>query len=117
MLNCSVMRIIKYVFLLFILLILGAGGLGYWAYRDLTSPNAHDKSNQYIQIARGSAPSEIISKLNAEGILKSSLPTQLYLRFLNKGANLKSGEYRFPSPITPLGVIKKLEEGEERTTR
>jgi UPF0755 protein len=111
------MRIIKYVFLLFILLILGAGGLGYWAYSDLTSPNTHDKANQYIQIARGSSPNEIVSKLSAEGILKSSLPTQLYLRFLNKGSNLKSGEYRFPSPITPLGVIKKLEEGEERTTR
>lgn len=111
------MRFLKYVFLILILLLLGAGAFGYWAYSDLTTPVAHDKSNQYIEIPRGSSPSEIINRLNAEGILNTALPVQLYLRFSDKAANLKSGEYRFASPITPLGVIKKLEEGEERVNR
>jgi UPF0755 protein len=30
---------------------------------------------------------------------------------------MKAGEYRFPSPISPLGVLKKLEEGEQRLSR
>jgi UPF0755 protein len=111
------MRFLKYVFLLFIILLLGAGAAGYWAYNGLTTPVAHDKSNQYIQIPRGTSPSEIVNKLAAEGVLNGSLPTQVYLRLTGKGANLKSGEYRFPSPITPLGVIEKLQEGEERSTR
>jgi UPF0755 protein len=33
------------------------------------------------------------------------------------GPKLKAGEYRFPSPITPLQVLHKLEEGEERLDR
>lgn len=111
------MRLIKYVLILIVLLLIGAGAFGYWAYSDLTTPVAHDKANQYIEIPRGSSPTEIINRLNAEGVLKTALPLQIYLRVYGKGANLKSGEYRFPSPITPLGVIKKLEEGEERATR
>ncbi|HEX8266927.1 MAG TPA: endolytic transglycosylase MltG [Pyrinomonadaceae bacterium] len=111
------MRLIKYVFLLLIILLLGAGAFGYWAYGEMTTPVAHEKANQYIEIPRGSSPSEIISRLNSEGILKTALPLQIYLRLYGKGSNFKSGEYRFPSPITPLGVIKKLEEGEERTNR
>ena len=111
------MRFLKYVILLFIVLLLVAGGFAFWAYRDLTTAVAHDKSNQYIEIERGSSPAEIISKLTAEGILQSSLPTELYLRFSGKAANLKSGEYRFNSPITPLAVIRKLEEGEQRTAK
>jgi UPF0755 protein len=111
------MRLIKYVLILIVVLLVCAGAFGYWAYQDLTTPVAHDKANQYIEIPRGSSPSEIISRLNAEGILNSALPVQLYLRFSDKASNLKSGEYRFASPITPLGVIKKLEEGEERVNR
>lgn len=111
------MRLIKYVLILIVVLVIGAGAFGYWAYGELTTPITHDKANQYIEIPRGSSPAEIISRLNAEGILKTALPLQIYLRIYGKGSNFKSGEYRFPSPITPLGVIKKLEEGEERTNR
>lgn len=111
------MRIFKYVLILIVILLLAAGGFGFWVYQNLTTQVAHEKANQYVEIPRGSSPTEIISRLNAEGILNSTLPMQLYLRFSGKASGLKSGEYRFPSPITPLGVIKKLEEGEERASR
>lgn len=111
------MRFVKYFLLLFFLVLLVLGGVGYWLYADLTTARAHDKANEYISVPRGASPNEIIAKLNTEGVLNSGLPLQLYLRFTGKGANLKSGEYRFPSPISPLSVIKKLEEGEERATR
>src|ERR1043166_5720546 len=42
---------------------------------------------------------------------------RLYVRLMGSGQRLKAGEYRFPSPITPLGVLKKLEEGEQRLSR
>lgn len=111
------MRFLKYVFLLLFIGIIGAAGAGYWAYSSLTTAKAHDKSNQYISVPRGASPTQIADKLVAEGVLASSLPFTSYLRATGKGTTLKSGEYRFPSPITPLGVIDKLQEGEERTTR
>ena len=110
-------RVLKYFLLLFIVVLLALGGISYYFYSNLTTAKAHDKANQYINIPRGASPAEIVNKLHAEGILDSGFPTIAYLRLTGKGAGLKSGEYRFPSPISPLGVIKKLEEGEERTTR
>jgi UPF0755 protein len=36
------------------------------------------------------------------------------MKLSGRGSKLKAGEYRFQSPISPLGVLRKLEEGEER---
>jgi UPF0755 protein len=42
---------------------------------------------------------------------------RLYVRVSGAGSRMKAGEYRFPSPISPLGVLRKLEEGEQRLNR
>jgi UPF0755 protein len=52
-----------------------------------------------------------------EGILESSTPTLVYLKTFGNPAALKAGEYKFPSPITPMQVLATLEKGEERATR
>jgi UPF0755 protein len=41
----------------------------------------------------------------------------LYLKFSGSGAQLKAGEYDFPSPISPLAVYARLREGEQRLIR
>src|SRR6185295_14343430 len=35
----------------------------------------------------------------------------------SEGSTLKAGEYDFPSPITPLGVVAKLQQGQRRLNR
>src|SRR6185369_14107903 len=59
----------------------------------------------------------ITNKLFKEGVLRRTWPLLVYLKLTGKSKLLKAGEYRFPSPITPLGVLKKLEEGEQRLSR
>jgi UPF0755 protein len=103
--------------LLFFVVLLAVGAMSYYFYKNLTAAKAHNKANQYIVIARGATPAEIVQKLNDEGVVSSHFPMLAYLRVTGKGASLKSGEYRFPSPISPLAVIEKLQEGEERTTK
>ena len=56
----------------------------------------------------------MIRKLVNEGVLRHEWPLRLYLKLTGSGAKIKAGQYRFPSPITPLAVLRKLEEGEER---
>ncbi|MGI8786588.1 MAG: endolytic transglycosylase MltG [Pyrinomonadaceae bacterium] len=111
------MKFVKILFAAFIVLIVAVGGISYWIYNNLHKSHQHDKSNQYIQIPKGSTPNEIVEKLAAEGVLANSLPTQIYLRTFGEANNLKAGEYQFESPITPLQVIKELEKGEERTSK
>lgn len=88
-----------------------------WYYRELTTPVTHSRSDTYIDIPRGAGPNEIVAKLNAEGIIKREWPLLIYLKWTRAGSRLKAGEYQFASPITPLQVLQKLQEGEERLSK
>src|SRR5256714_7967195 len=88
-----------------------------WIYRDLHATVAHSKSNDYIEIPRGSTPEGIVNKLVPEGVLRHKWPLLWYVKLTGKTKFIKAGEYRFPSPISALGVLRKLEEGEQRLSR
>jgi UPF0755 protein len=103
--------------LLILILALLSGGLYFWAKQQLATPVLHSQSNQYVEIERGSTPDEIISKLSDLGVIRREWLLRLYVRLSGSGSRMKAGEYRFPSPISPLGVLKKLEEGEQRLNR
>ena len=111
------MKFTKILFILFVVAILAVSGISFWLYSSLTKPHQHDKTNQVIQIPKGSTPNEIIDKLNAEGILNAQFATLIYLRTFGDASRFQAGEYQFNSPITPLQVLKELEKGEERTTK
>jgi UPF0755 protein len=90
---------------------------GYWLNSSLITPKSHDKAETYIVIEKGSTPSQIVAKLANEGILESATPTLVYLKTFGNPAALKAGEYKFPSPITPMQVLATLEKGQERNSR
>ncbi len=100
-----------------LLLILGLGVASFWVYRDLHTPVAHAKAGQYIDIPRGSSPSAIVKRLASEGVIKHEWVLKAYLKVSSLSGTLKAGEYTFPSPISPLGVITKLQQGQRRLNR
>jgi len=102
---------------IFLPLLLAATAFGFWAVRDLRRPVSHSKSGQYIEIPKGSSSAAVIRKLAAEGIIRNRWPLTIYLKLTGKGSNFKAGEYDFPSPISPLAAVAKLERGENRLTR
>jgi UPF0755 protein len=107
----------RLLLLIIVACIVAAAAVGVWAYSDLRKPANHAKSGQYIEIPKGSSPSAIVKKLVAEGVVKHEWPFKLYLKFSGKGSTLKAGEYDFPSPISPLGVLSKLQQGQRRLNR
>lgn len=110
-------RILRILLVLFFVLLVGVGGAGYWTYRDLHTPVSHNKATRFVEIPRGSTPAAVAKKLASEGVITHQLPFELYMRFTGAGSRLKAGDYKFPSPITPLAVIQKLEQGEQRMVR
>lgn len=110
-------NIIRWAIRLVIVLVVLGLGFGIWMYRDLNSPIAHAKADDYIEIPRGSTPDGIADKLVAEGVLRHKWPLLLYLKTTGKAKAIRAGEYRFPSPISALGVLRKLQEGEQRLSR
>ncbi|HEX8294366.1 MAG TPA: endolytic transglycosylase MltG, partial [Pyrinomonadaceae bacterium] len=80
-------------------------------------PKLHSQSEQYIAIPKGSTPDQIINSLENLGVIRRGWLLRLYVRLTGSAQRMKAGEYRFQSPISPLGVLKKLEEGEQRLSR
>lgn len=107
----------KIILLVLAVIVLAGAATGAWVYKDLHAPINHSRSGQYIDIPKGTSPSAIIKKLTAEGVLKHEWPLKLYLKSSGKGSTLRAGEYDFPSPISPLGVLAKLQQGERRLNR
>lgn len=111
------MTIKRLIIFLAFFLIVAAGGFLLWAKQELQSPLTHPRSGEYIEIARGSTPDQIINALETRDVIRRGWLLRLYIRLTNAGSRLKAGEYRFPSPISPLQVLQKLQEGEQRLSR
>ena len=111
------MKYIKILITLSIFSALILGGISYWIYSSLHQAITHDKTEKYITIEKGESPNQIIAKLTAEGVIKSPLATQIYLRTFGDANKLQAGEYKFPSPISSLMVLEELESGKQRTIK
>lgn len=107
----------RLILLISLLIILFIAGVVIWSVRELRTPVSHNHSNDYLEIPRGTSPDEIVSRLTAQGVIRRAWPLRLYIRLNGSSAKLKAGEYRFPSPISPLAVLAKLEVGEQRLKR
>jgi len=107
----------RLILLIIVVGILAVAGLGFWTYSDLHKPIAHSKTGQYIDIPKGTSPSAIVNKLATEGVIKHEWSLKLYLKVTGKGSTLRAGEYDFPSPISPLAVLARLQQGERRLNR
>ncbi len=88
-----------------------AGGW-FWLDAEMSRSINHNSSQKIITIESGASSSSIIARLQTEGVLQNTFPVKLWLRTIRRGANLKSGDYRFKSPITPIQVINQLIRGE-----
>ena len=107
----------RIVIVLTVIVVLAAAGTAQWVYRDLHRRVSHARTGQFIEINRGSSPSTVVKKLSGEGIIKNEWPISIYLKLTGAGSRFRAGEYDFPSPISPLEVIAKLETGEQRFLR
>ena len=85
----------RMVFLPIFFLILTVTGFLIWAWRELQTPFTHSREGQYIEIARGSTPDEIINRLSDLGVIRHGWLLRLYVRLSDSGSRLKAGEYRF----------------------
>ncbi len=102
---------------LFFVVLLALGGVYFWISSAMNTKIAHSKSNQFIQIPKGSNPGEIIEKLVNEGVIENGFAMKNYLRFVGDASKIRAGEYQFDSPISALEVLKELEKGEQKTIK
>jgi len=93
------------LFIIAIIVIIG------WFVHALRTPHSRSNTEATVVIPRGSGTGTIVDKLRDADIISSRIPTLIWVK-LGSGKRLKAGEYRFPSPITPLEAIERMERGE-----
>src|SRR5262245_541091 len=104
---------------LIVILVLGALALVWWLRASASRPVEHQSADQIVTIDQGSGTAAIINRLAEAGIVRHPLGLKIYLRITGRGGNLKAGDYKFASPISPLEAVDKIRRGEvflERVT-
>lgn len=105
------MRIVGWIIVLLLMVATAAGAAGYWIWNELNQPFSHGKTNESVTVARGASSEEILKTLKNSGIINSELPLKVYLKVKGGHPVMKAGDYRFPSPVSPIEVLSLLEKG------
>jgi len=103
------------IIVVFIAVLIITGGFSFWFYNALHSPVSHNNAERYIVIEQGSTKNGILQTLEKNNVLQAPLATKLYVRFFNTDAKMEAGDYKFPSPISPVEVINQLKNGKKRS--
>ncbi len=109
------MKIGRLVLIIFIVLLIGLLGFAFWLHQAMHEPVAHDHGSTYIRIEQGATSNGILQVLAEQDILQEQLATKIYLRVFDTDAKMEAGDFKFPSPISPIEVIRLLEHGTKRT--
>ena len=104
---------------LLVVVILAGGAFALWVRKTVTTPVEHQSADRIVTIDQGTGTQGIVARLADAGVVPHPLALKIYLRITGRGANLKAGDYKFPSPISPLQAVEKIRRGEvdlERVT-
>jgi UPF0755 protein len=104
------MKAVCAVLAAFFLVLLGLAAFGCWCWNDLASP-VEVRQGLEVEIPTGCTPDETIARLGEAGIIQHTFPLKLYLKATHAGSRFKAGVYEFPSPVSPLSVLRILESG------
>jgi UPF0755 protein len=77
--------------------------------------HAHRAAEKIITIEANASTRSVVARLSREGVLAREWPALLWLKTVARDAKFKTGDYEFPSPVSPLEVIRKLTRGEVAT--
>ncbi len=83
-------------------------GIAFWLNSAIQTPFVHSATEKVITIPPKSSTNFILSKLHQEGVISNQTAVSWWLKTFGRGKVLKTGDYQFDSPITPLQVIDKL---------
>jgi UPF0755 protein len=112
-------RIFRRIATLIVVLLLILGAFAVWVRRTATMAVNHDSADRIVTIDQHTGTQGIVARLTEAGIVRHPLALKIYLRVTGRGSNLKAGDYKFASPISPLQAIDKVRRGEvfvERVT-
>jgi UPF0755 protein len=102
---------LRVIFFLCLVGVLAIAGFTAWIWYELKTPVSHAAANTTVEIQRGEHLDSILNDLVARGIIHSSIPLRIYMKVKKQEMMVQAGNYVFPSPITPMQVLTRLQQG------
>src|SRR5690606_10936986 len=104
------LRIAAALFSAFFALAVAAAGVLWWGEREFRKPGPLDTAQTLI-IPKGTGLADIAGRLEAAGVIESSLLFRTALRIQEQAHLLRAGEYEFAPGISQEAVARQLIEG------
>jgi len=112
----SLKRTFAVLFVLALLAIAAAAGVGWWAYQGLLDPyQGYSGDEAVVRIEPGTPSVRILEKLEREGVLRDARVTRHWLVYGKGDPALQAGEYRFEGQLSADQVLDRLIRGDVLT--
>jgi len=95
-------------------ILLGTGTCGWYIYYTLITPGPYHSQPIVVLIPQGVQLPTIVRGLVSEGVLANGLVFSWWTRLTKADRKIKSGEYEFTEPLSPLELLRRLTQGESR---
>jgi UPF0755 protein len=92
-----------------LLLLLVGGGGAWWAWRTLHTPLAPATPGITVVVPSGENFRAVADRLRAAGVIAQPLLLRAYARVTGLDRSVRSGEFRFDEPISPVAVLALLQ--------
>ncbi|MFL6199577.1 MAG: endolytic transglycosylase MltG [Thermoanaerobaculia bacterium] len=104
-------RVLPGLLVLLALLLIPLGMLG-WSWLKLQRPyQGYAGDERIVQIEPGMGASQILERLQQEGVLADARLARSYLIYFMDSSAMQAGEYRFRGPLTTPQVLRMLVKG------
>jgi UPF0755 protein len=97
-------RMVIGCFVTAVVIVAGAGGVGYWAYQDVTQPGPSATAHTVV-IPPHTGVGDIAGLLAEQGVIRHQLVFKVVAEVTGRGGGLKAGEYEFPAQASAVQVM------------
>lgn len=109
-------RILRWLGILFSLLLIGVSGFSFWGYTEFVQPGPLS-AEKVIVIPQGAGIERIALMLARHNIIKVPLVFSLAARTVAANKPLQAGEFSFPKDVSPRRVLEILQNGKQVVRR
>jgi UPF0755 protein len=107
------MRFLKYLLLLVLIVAIVGGAAAYFGFnRVYQNYKGYEAEEVFVDIPSGAGPVAIADRLVQAGVVQDAVTFRGALWVTGRARDLKAGEYRFTTAMTPVEVIDKIARGD-----